>query len=245
MTGVTRVQTVSMGIDTAQNTTNRSKIFTSAIGAGNYMLVCFGSRNNDPGNFTVSDDKSNTWTAVAASVYDSSGGRGVMAYYALANAAAQAGAPTVTLNKNGGSCGCGGTMFELSTPAGTFLDVTPVTGQPTGTTVSVTLGSSVYDHSMVVGLGCTAQSAFVTATPLSGYTTADSVTNTSIALQVDTIYQDTTTAGVYSPGWTMSQSVLTQILGFIVRGTTTASPIAVSAYNGLPLSPYSLSDCRD
>lgn len=225
MTGVTRVQTVSMGIDSAESSTNRSQSFGAPIGAGNYMVCFFSTRDNSPGNITVSDNKANTWSPLV-SVYDSNGGRGVAVTYALANSAAQAAAPTVTLNKGGTTCGVGGTLFELSTPATTFLDAAAITATNATTTASVTLSSTSYTNDLVLAAICTGPTSFVTLTPTSGYTTADSINGTGPAFQQAVIYRDTTTSGVYTPGWTLSQSTQWEIVGLAVRGTTSAPTIS-------------------
>lgn len=225
MTGVTRVQTVSMGIDATESSTNRSTIFPSAITSGNYMLVLFSTRDSSPGNYTVQDDKSNTWTNLP-NIYDSGGGRGVGGAYCLANAGAIAGAPTVTINKNGTGGAVGATMFELNAPSGAFLDaVTPITATASSTAPQVTLGASAYDHDLVLAVACTGPSSFTTLTPLTNYTSANSISSATPAFQHCVVYRDTTTAAAFTPGWTMSAAAQWEVLGFVIKGTTSAPTI--------------------
>jgi hypothetical protein len=228
MTGVTRVQVVQMGVDTASNTTNRSKVFNSPITAGNFMVVAFSSHNSNPGNYTVSDDKSNTWIKLDdGTAWDSSGGRGTSVYYALANAAAQAGAPTVTLNKNGISAGCVGLMMELNCPSGTFLDCASVTALPNvgGTSFNVNIGPTSYDHNMVFAVGGGPEASYQTFTPTAGWTSLDNQSNTAASIQQSVIYKDTTTTGTFTPGWTTGGADAVAIVAVVARGTTTAPTI--------------------
>lgn len=229
MTGVTRVQTVSMGIDTADSSTSRAQAFGAAIASGNYMLVLFSTRDSSPGNYTVSDSAANSWNTLPF-IYDSNGGRGVGGAWCLGNAASNSSAPTVTINKNGTGGSVGGTMFELNAPSGTFLDVTPITDNQSSTHPQVTLGSTAYTNDLIIAVLCTGPTSFTTATPLTNYTAATTTLNSSgSAIQHAVVARDTTVTGAYTPGWTLSVGAQWQVLGLAIRGTTTAATITGSS----------------
>lgn len=225
MTGVTRVQQISMGIDSTESSTNRSQAYTQTIASGNYLLVLYSTRDSNPGNYTVQDNRSNTWTTLP-NIYDSGGGRGVGGAYCLANAASVSGIPTVTINKNGTGGAVGATMFELNCPSGTFLDaVTPVAATASSTTGQVTLGATAYDHDAIFAVICTGPSSFTTLTPLTNYTSANSLSSATPAFQHAVVYRDTTTAAAFTPGWTLGTAAQWEVLGIAIKGTTTAPTI--------------------
>lgn len=232
-------QALDAGMDTAENTTNRTKIYTSNITAGAVLVACFSTRDLDPNSFTISDDKTNTWVNIGH-VYSNS--RGARCDYAVANAGSIGAAPTVTFGKGGGVAGVGGSIYEFANVNASILDGTPVTAgtQSTGPAQTV-LGSTTYTNDLVVAVLGVEQSAFVTATALSGYTASISNTNTAIALQHKTITRATTTAAAFTPGWTLSTNSDWNVVGFVLKGNTTAPTIsstspAPSVSNGATLT---------
>lgn len=228
MTGVTTVQLVPGGIDGAASTTNRSKIFTSAITAGNFMVAYVGSHGFDPGGLTVTDDKSNTWNRLG-SIYDG-GGRGPTVFWALANAAAQAAAPTITVQKGGISCSVALLLEEVNCPSGTFLDVSPASAANpnSGSTgpFTQTIGPNNFTHCSVRVCGAAPEAAYATFTPATGFAEISNQTSTPGSLQLSVIKKDTTSTGTITAGWTSATAAdaMPQV-AFIMRGTTTLPTI--------------------
>ncbi len=224
MTGVVDLQSIDGGIDTAQNTTSRTKQFTANISANSVLIACFSSFNNNPGNLTVSDDKTNTWIQIG-SVYDGNS-RGCAAFYCRANGASVGAKPTVTLSKNGSSCGVALSIYERGVDATTVLDVAAVTATNVNSgPAQANLSSSNYDHSEVMCVIGVEQAAYVTCTPLTNYTDIVSNTNTTIALQHKVQTRAFTSNAAYTPGWTLNAASHWNVVAFILRGTTSAPTI--------------------
>lgn len=224
MADISLLQEIDGGIDAAQNTTNRTATFTSNISAGSVLLVCFSTRDNNPGNFTISDDKSNTWVSIG-SVYDASG-RGCKAMYAVANAGSIGTMPVVTFSKGGTTCGVGCSIYELANVHADILDAVSVTanGLTTGP-AQAALGSTTYTNDLIFAVLGVEQAAYVTATPSTNYTASISNTATGISLQHKTIKRSVTSAAAYTPGWTLSIIAHWNVVAFAFKGNTTAPTI--------------------
>ena len=224
MTGVVDLQSIDGGIDTGQNTTNRAKQFTSTITAGSVLIACVSSFETNPSNLDITDDKANVWTLIG-SVYDGNS-RGVGAWYCRANAGSIGAAPTITVDKGGIVCGVALSIYERGVDATTVLDVAPATATNVTTgPAEVALPSSNYDHSEVMCVLGIEQQAYVTCTPLTGFTDVISSTNTALGLQHRVQTRAFTANAVYTPGWTLSADSHWNVVAFILRGTTSAPTI--------------------
>ena len=223
MTGVSVVQLVPVTIDPVENSTDVVKAFPSAITAGNWMVVLFSTEDNNPDNAGVVDDKANNWIE-ADSQYGPTAPHGSAIWYAKANAAAIAGAPTITIQKFGSVFAVGATLLELSTPSGTFLDVLAVAnevtnGGSTSTPMFVTLPKTTFNHSKVIAVYGGDSGTGPNVTPLTGYTSIDKSNNSSGHCH-EVIALDTTATGVYMPGWTgTGTNEFLAITAIVVRGT--------------------------
>jgi hypothetical protein len=240
-TDIAITQALDAGMDTAENTTNRTKIYTANITAGAVLVACFSSRDNNPDNFSVTDNKANTWVKIG-STYEAGSGRGVRCDYAVANPASIGAAPTVTFNKNATSCGVGGSIYEFANVAAAVLDGTPVTANGVSSgPAQVVLGSTTFTNDLIFAALGTEQSAFTTATHLTNYVDSIANTNTTVSLQHKTETRNVTSAAAYTPGWTLNVSSHWAVVGFALKGNTTAPTItstspAPSVSNGATLT---------
>lgn len=220
MPSPTVTQSVDGGMDTAESATNRLIQFTSNVLPGALLLVAWSTIDNNPDNFTIQDDKSNAWFPIETQFDGIS--RGCSGAYAYANAGSVGAKPIVTLNKNGSSCGCGGSIHEIAgVDPTTALDMFPSVGANVNTgPAQVTLGSTATATTLVMAILAMEQVAYSVATPLTSYADLVGNTNTAIALQHKVQSRAVSAIASYTPGWTITAASHWNVVAFALRGVT-------------------------
>lgn len=237
---VSQLQSTAGGIDTSANSTNRTQQYAANITAGSLLLASVATKDNNPGNLTVSDDKSNTWTQLGVA-YESNSGRGVGVWWARANAGSVGARPIVTFNKNGSSFGIGTALLERGGVDASNFDGLKQTATGNGNTgpAEVALPATSYTNDEILAWLCVEGTGWDTATAKSGYTDLAANNNNTIGIQHKAQGRLTTTTGVYTPGWTLGQSDHWAIVAVALKGSTTA-PTIISTDSATPRNGSSL-----
>lgn len=226
MADIAVLQTVDAGIDAVENATNRTVQFTSNIAAGSVLIVCTATRENNPDNFIVSDDKGNDWLKIKTD-YVAGSGRGAGAYYAVANGASIGAKPIVTFDKVGANCGVAGSIFELANVHADILDGAAVSANlaNTGPAEVVLSTPPAYTDNLIFAVLGSSQSSYVVATPKTNYVDVIATTSDGVSFQHKVQTRAVTTRETFTPGWTLDALTDWAVVAFAVKGNTTLPAI--------------------
>lgn len=235
---ITRIQDVSAG--GIAGTANLVFQYPAPITAGSILMVTGGTQAGH--GWTVSDDKGNTWVYIGGA-FESNSGRGVDAYYAVANAASIGAQPTVTWNKGGSNFNVLGGLHERGGISSPYIDAVAVSAFGNGNSgpATVTLAATTNAADEIVGILCMEGTAWNTPVPKTGYTDQLINDNNTIGSQLRVQDQMVSTTGVYSPGWTLSNTDHWAVIGFSFKGAAApAPPSASTGYSRTGATPTGL-----